>query len=420
MTKEFNWLDEADEKKLLNKINEDVKKIIDIAVEEVEGKFKERNIDPQEHEDLFKEYVKEYVDILSDVYTEDVEKTALIQVEKNRKTKIQVREFLPNIENFRFSNTKVENHLAKPEIKLTEILKLEEGKRGFNAELASKADRKEGYSYPVTAKFSLLDNAILPENFNYSSSVRGIVSAIGTAYEYDGLETTVAGTKTIRADHLLSLIDGVSLAKRVTPERVQELVNQIKSLMNVFVEIDIKHHQEYNALKPKNEEGADLQYKKRKRYGPLLSVIVDEYEDFSKDKHFYIEITRLPILYEYAKDAGQMITFDRSLLDLTSYPEHKKPPFPIKRITPQRQALNQMMILESRGRGSSKRFSKYIDITYKRMYDYIEDDLGGYRKESLDKNIEMVADTLIAKGEFSKKEILAKGRKKYGTLRLYR
>lgn len=330
--------------------------------------------------------------------------------EENNRNNVQIREFLPKIENFGYSNTKVENELTKPSHTLKETIE----NIGFKAEVASERDIKRGMSHLVQAKFFSLDDTMVPDNFNYSLSIRKLVSAIGNAYDLAELETKAAGAKSVRVDHLINIMEQKPATTRVRAERVQEVTEQIKILRNISVEIDATPHQEYNARNPKGP-----QLEQNKFIGYLLPVEIIERKEFSKDKQVYISILKRPVLYEYAREAGQIITVKNGLLDLTSYPEKQTPEIDrIKRMTQQISALGDLMILETRGRGRNK---PYTAITYDRIYEYIDDDLGRkVRRQTLNSNIEKVANALVAKGEFKKVEILPKGKKRYGTLRLYK
>ena len=322
----------------------------------------------------------------------------------------QIREFLPNIDNFGYSNTKVENELTKPSRSLEETIK----NIGFNADVARDDDRKKGISKPVTARLALLDETMLPKGFNYSLSVRKLVSAVGNAYDLAELETKVAGAKSIRIDHLINIMDDKPATTRVTTSRVKEVTEQIKVLRNISIEIDATQHKEYNKSKPKG-----VQLEQDKFTGFLLPVEILERKEFSKDKQVYISILKRPVLYEYAREAGQIITVEKGLLDLTTYPEGKAPKIDrIERMTQQISALADLMILETRGRGRKK---PYTAITFNRIYEYVDDDLGRkVRRQTLNSNIEKVAKALVAKGEFKKYEIVKKGKKRYGTLHLYK
>lgn len=385
---------------------EEAEKIVDLAIEEAV-----RLLDEMTKEERSKISVEDFVLKIAKIKGKDYKENLLKVVDEHfQGDKEQIREFLPNIESFGYSNTKVENELSNPNTKLAKVIKT----GGFRADVASQKDKKKGFTHPVKAEFSLLNDTIIPDNFNYSSSVRLLVSAIGNAYDYAELETRAAGVRSVRVDHLINIMDGKPTTTRVRAERVQEVTEQIKILRTISVEIDAKDHQKYNA---ENKRGQQLEQNKFTGY--LLPVEIIERKEFSKDKQIYINILKRPVLYEYAREAKQVITVKSEMLDLTTYPEGKTPTVDrIKYMTQQINSIRDLMLLETSGRG---RNLPYTAITYEHIYKHVEDDIGKtLRKQTIHKNVDKVATALIAKGKIKKKEILPKGKKRYGTIRLYK
>lgn len=324
---------------------------------------------------------------------------------------IQVREFLQVPEQFKYGNTKIENQILNPNTDLTKVI--DEG--GFNAEIASQTDKMNDLSYTVPAEFSLPEGVILPDNFNYSMSKRLIVNTAGNAYDQADLATQSAGAKTIRADHFINMMNGDSLTTDVRPETVEELIEDIEPLTTVRLEIDATNHQIYNS-KDKNRP----QLEQNKFTGYLLPVEIIERKEHSKGKQVYLRILTRPALYEYANEAGQLVKVNYQALDLTKkyLEDGTEEKTIIKQMSKQRRAIRDFILSRIYGYSYSKNYT-HTQITYSSIYEIIEKDLGKVRKQTLDRNIEKVAQALEQKEIINKYEIIPKGRTKLHRIDLY-
>lgn len=323
---------------------------------------------------------------------------------------VEIREFLPELEQFRYGNTKVENELKNPKRSISDTLT----SGGFIADITSRKDKLKGYNYEVPAHFSVSDGVSFPRGFSYTLSTALLVNAIGNAYDLAELETQSAGAKTIRADHLINIMNGDALTTDVRPEAVQNLIEEIEPLTTVRVEIDATEHQAYN-----DRSNKKVQLAQNKFTGYLLPIEVIERTEQSKSKQVYLRILTRPALYNYANQTGQIIKVKYHTLDLTKeyLEDGAEKPTIVKRMSQQTRSIRDFIINQIYGRG---RNLKYTDVKYSTIYDFIEKDLGSKpRKQTLDNNIERVMLALEQKGAVKKYEVIPQGRKKLYKLRIY-
>lgn len=323
---------------------------------------------------------------------------------------VEIREFLPELEQFRYGNTKVENELKNPKRSISDTLT----NGGFIANITSRKDKLKGYNYEVPAHFSISDGVTFPPDFSYTLSAALLVNAIGNAYDLAELETQSAGAKTIRADHLINIMNGDTLTTDVRPEAVENLIEEIEPLTTVRVEIDATDHQTYNDRSNKKVQIAQNKFK-----GYLLPIEVIERKEQSKSKQVYLRILTRPTLYNYANQTGQIIKVKYHTLDLTKeyLEDGTEKPTVVKRMSQQTRSIRDFIINQIYGRG---RNLKYTDVKYSTIYDFIEKDLGSKpRKQTLDKNIERVMLALKQKGAIKKYDVIPQGRKKLYKLRIY-
>jgi len=349
--------------------------------------------------ETFIENIREYVDL------SDIEPASVADDDS-----IEIKEFLPELEQFRYGNTKVENELKNPKRSITDTLT----NGGFIANITSRKDKLKGYNYEVPAHFSVSDGVSFPPDFSYTLSTALLVNAIGNAYDLAELETQSAGAKTIRADHLINIMNGDTLTTDVRPEAVENLIEEIEPLTTVRVEIDATEHQAYN-----DRSNKKVQLAQNKFTGYLLPIEVIERTEQSKSKQVYLRILTRPALYNYANQTGQIIKVKYHTLDLTKeyLEDGAEKPTIVKRMSQQTRSIRDFIINQIYGRG---RNLKYTDVKYSTIYDFIEKDLGSKpRKQTLDKNIERVMLALEQKGAVKKYEVIPQGRKKLYKLRIY-
>lgn len=351
--------------------------------------------------DTFMDKVREYVNF---------DKEDLFGDDEQRKRAI--REFLPDLEEFKYSNTKVENVLMRSDTSLLDTLTA----GGFKTDIAGRNDRKKGESYGIAARVELPAGVSLPGGFEYTRFKRTIVSAVGNAYDLEELRTQKAGKQSIRVDHLVNLINGDDLTTDVRPGTVDKLIKEIEPLTTVRVEIDATEHAAYNRQKNKKFQLERNNYK-----GFLLPVEFQEVKEFSKSKQIYMHILKRPVLYDYASNTGQFIKVSRQTLNLTKQylEDGTEKETVVKQMTHQRVIIRDYILGEIYGRGRNFK-DKPVKITYKSIYEVVENDLGKKpRKQTLDKNIENVATALQQKKEIRKYKIIPSGRTKLHRLDIY-
>lgn len=412
MTKENEEMQEIAER--------EAKKVVDLAIaktiDKVEGYDSETFYDlimKEEGGEILYSLIMEAAKKEAESYKDSLRELIDKQLEQDEGENAQIKEFLQAPEQIKYGNTKVENVLMKPEFDLLETIREREGK--FDADIASRDDRAKGDIYKVEAEFSLPPEITLPEGFNYSLSKRAIVNTIGNAYDQAELETHAGGAKTIRADHLMNMMNGDDLTTDVRPETIEELIKSIEPLTTVRVEIDASDHQEYNRRSRKK-----IQMEQNKFTGYLLPVEIFERKEFSKSKQVYLRILSRPVLYQYAVEAGQVMTFKRETLDLTTaYLENGTEERTIvKQMNQQRRAIRDFILIQLYGRG---RNYKVVPITYSSIREAIEKDAGKkLRAQTVNGNIEKVVLALQQKNEIKKYEIVSKGRINLYRIDIYR
>lgn len=312
--------------------------------------------------------------------------------------------FLPSLSNFRYGNTKAQNTiLFKDFADMANVT--------YALDIASRKDKQRGVKYNVTMELTNDNNIHLPENFNYTLQDDLICNSIGNLAELDEVQKNGG---LIRAEHLVNIMNGDPLSTRVRDETVNEILEEVKQLIGVRVEINAEEHKRYNSSNRKKTQLVETYFT-----GSLLPVDIYSFEGMK-----LIQINNQPPLYRYAKSSGQMLTYDYDILDLTKV-YHKDTDTgeilsisktSIKRMSEQVRSIRDCILKEiGRGRAMNNRT---LPITYARIHSFLDDDLPTIdinkksTKQSVNRNIQRVLDSLQDKGLFTKWTPKAKGRQK--------
>ena len=336
-----------------------------------------------------------FLETLSKVF----EKVKIEVIPKGEKTTNELNEMaliIPaNVNSFRFSSTKLTNSLILSPI--SEVLST-----NYGVDVSSSFDRKNGKN--VITYFQILENSSirLPENFEFTETTARYIDAVGSALEDPAVKENGG---IIKVRHLINIMNGKN-ASNVREEEIDRVVHDLDVLSSINIYLDARQHGEYNQEKTKKSQLTTTIYRDY-----LLPTGMRGGVDGEK----YIIIKDTPPLYQYAKELGHIMTYNKHDLDLTriyitdetgKVIDEKKTA--IKRQTERISNIaglfmrKEISTLNQLKKTAKKGTKPHVPITYKYIYDYLqaqEPTLNiEHRKSDINKQIYNVLQVLKDKG----------------------
>lgn len=300
-----------------------------------------------------------------------------------------------DVDSFRIASSKLTNSLIRSPF--NEVVGTE-----YGVDVASNRDKKDNKS--VITYFRILENPNirLPEHFEFTEKTARYIDAIGSALEDPSVRENGGA---IKARHLINIMNGKN-ASNVRKEEIDRVLHDLDILSSINVYIDAQEHAEYNNNNKNKNKIATPEYRDY-----LLATGMRSGADGEK----YILIKQVPPLYQYAKELGQIMTYNKHDLDLTriyitdetgKIVDEKKTA--IKHQTERINNIQGLFIrkeisaLNQLKKNAKKGSKPYIELTYKYIYDYLlsqEPTLNiEHRKSDINKQIYNVLDVLKGKG----------------------
>lgn len=318
---------------------------------------------------------------------------------------------VPMAEKFNYGNTKAENTFLKQPLPM--LLELSE-QGGATIDVAKRGSSEE---IVVNMMIGTDKNIVLPEGYEYSLSQATLLASIGSNFNRirEEQKNKFSGSGiVVTLEQLAGFRDGVPEVK-LNEDTKQELLRDIETLSSMRIEIKSDAHREYNERSKKKSQNIQADYKGNMLYTEILT----------ENEQTYIHIMRIPVLYEYAIDAGQVIKHHRHSLDL----KHvyvlddngvviDTIKTDIKAMNPQRRCIRDYVLREI-GMMRSMRLKKK-NLTYELLYEALSKDKsfeGDLTKKStrssVNKNVTLVLDTLKEKDVIKSWDYQGQGRTRY-------
>lgn len=318
---------------------------------------------------------------------------------------------------FRISSSKLTNSLIRSPF--SEVIGAD-----YGVDVASNRDKENGKS--VITYFRILENSSirLPENFEFTETTARYIDAVGSALEDPSVRENGGA---IKVRHLINIMNGKN-SSNVREKEIDKVLHDLDILSSINIYIDAQEHAEYNN---DNKNKSKLETTVYRDY--LLPTGMRGGVDGEK----YIIIKQEPPLYQYAKELGQIMTYNKHDLDLTriyitdetgKIVDEKK-----TAIKHQTERINNIAGLFMRKelsalnqlKKTAKKGSKpYIERTYKYIYDYLQNQEPAlnieHRKSDVNKQIYNVLDVLKGKGLIDDFDAdISKGRVRKYKIRLF-
>lgn len=263
--------------------------------------------------------------------------------------------------------------------------------------VATQTDIGAGMNYTTTFNIIEDSNIQLPENFEFTSKIARYIDVVGSILE-DPEVREQGGI--IKVRHFINTMNGKN-SQNVKDEKIEEVVEELNNLATIRIKIDAREHQRYNALK-KGKNQIKVPYYTDYLLATRIMMIDDEY---------YMQMLTFPPLYQYAKEAGQIMTYQKHLIDLTRVYEIddmgrviKEEKTPIRYMTDITENIRDFFLRGelSRLEQMKRKGNSYIDILYSRLYEFLEEQDPNLnipkRKGVVDGHIYNVLDILKRKG----------------------
>lgn len=268
-------------------------------------------------------------------------------------------------------------------------------------------DRKASEERKATYIYILGDeNTLLSRDIRITSDDIDIIDVIGSIYDTHSIN---GGPVEIKQQHLMNISDGL-LVTNVRKDEQKEKFDRVRDLSTINIRLNTEKHMEWNKASKKKKQTIKATYQ-----GHLLPI-----ETLEVDGNYTIKINAAPILYRYAKDAGQQKYYsrdDRDLKFIRNTDENgniveKKTS--IKRLSPLTKTINHYMLSTII---PSLNNNTYQEYTYETLYKYINRDLPkldiSKNKARVNKTIEEILFTNQQKEFFKRYEIIKRGKNLY-------